>query len=201
MSTDVYVMRHGETEANVRQVLMGRGDSPFTEAGRRQPVAVATHLQDRKLTRIYSSPMARTQRTAALVVETLERPVPIVAEAALAEIDAGEFTGLTFAEVQAQLPATAVLGRFRYPGGESWQDVQARAMAFVSKLEGVHDGDAVLLITHAGVIASLVAAYKAEPIEQYIRTRFGHDYLGRLTLAGGRIVAYEKLVGTVDSWF
>ena len=68
-------------------------------------------------------------------------------------------------------------------------------------MEGVHDGDAVLLITHAGVIASLVAAYKAEPIEQYIRTRFGHDFLGRLTLAGGSIVAYEKLVGTVDSWF
>ena len=122
MSLHTYIMRHGETEANVQEVLLGRDDSPFTEAGWRHPVEVAQRLDGVELDRVYASPMARTQRTAALVLETLGRPVPLETEAALAEIDAGEFTGLTFQQVRQRIPVTAVLGQFRYPGGESCQD-------------------------------------------------------------------------------
>ncbi len=197
---EVYVMRHGETEANIRQVLMGREDSPFTEAGWRQPVEVARHLVNRSLARIYSSPMARTRRTAALVRDALGHSVPMTTESAIAEIDAGEFTGLTFQEVRSRIRIDAVLGEFHYPGGESWRDVQERAVAFVYGLRSRHNGEAVLLVTHAGVIAGLVAEHLGEPIEQYVRTRFGHDYLGRLTVEAGAMTGYEKIVGTVDSW-
>ncbi|NIN72669.1 MAG: hypothetical protein GTO46_12250 [Gemmatimonadetes bacterium] len=200
MAVEIYVMRHGETEANVRQILIGREDSPFTESGWQQPVEVARHLVGRDLARIYASPMDRTQRTAALVQETLDRPVPIELAQSIAEIDAGEFTGLSFPEVRSLLPSDAILGQFHYPGGESWRDVQERALEFVLGLEARHAGDAVLLVTHAGVIAGLVAAYLGEPIEQYIRTRFGHDFLGRIALNGGTLTSYEKVVGTVDSW-
>lgn len=200
MAVEIYVMRHGETEANVGQILIGRADSPFTESGWQQPVEVARHLVGLDLARIYSSPMERAQRTAALVQETLDRAVPIELASPIAEIDAGEFTGLSFLEVWSRLPSDAILGEFHYPGGESWSDVQERAVDFVYGLEARHGGDAVLLVTHAGVIAGLVAAYLGEPIEQYIRTRFGHDYLGRIALQGGRMTAYEKIAGTVDSW-
>jgi broad specificity phosphatase PhoE len=67
-------------------------------------------------------------------------------------------------------------------------------------LEKRHPEKSVLLVTHAGVIAGLVAEYLGEPIEDFIRTRFGHDYLGRLTIAGGVFTSYAKIVGTVDSW-
>ena len=200
MAVDIYLMRHGETEGNVGQVLIGREDSPFTSAGWQQPVEVARHLDHQPLVCIYASPMARTQRTAKLVLETLGRSVAIQTEWAIAEIDAGEFTGLTFSQVRDRLSDDAVLGDFRYPGGESWGDVQQRAVRFVRGLEERHAGGSVLLVTHAGVIAGVVAEYVGEPIERYIRTRFGHDYLGRLSIAGGVFVSYEKIVGTVDSW-
>ncbi len=200
MALQIYLMRHGETEANVRQILLGRGDSPFTDAGWGQPGQVAGHLRDRRLDHIYTSPMNRALRTAELVLETLERPIPLSAETAIAEIDAGEYTGLSFQEVRRRVPATAVVGEFRYPGGESWQDVQVRALDFVLGLEGRHGDDAVLLVTHAGVIASLVAAFVGEPVQRYIRVRFGHDFLGRLTVVSGTIVDYKKLAGTVDTW-
>lgn len=200
MTMEVYLMRHGETEANVAEVLVGREDSPFTDAGWRQPVDVARQLDSRPLACIYSSPMARTLRTAKLVVETLGRPIELKTDMALAEIDAGDFTGLTFADVRSQLSHGAVLGQFRYPGGESWVEVQRRAVAFALDLEQRHAEESVLLVTHAGVIAGLVAAYLRERIEAYIRTRFGHDYLGRLTIAEGAFVAYEKITGTVDRW-
>ncbi len=200
MAVDIYLMRHGETEGNVGQVLIGREDSPFTPAGWQQPVEVAHHLDHQPLVCIYASPMARTQRTAKLVLDTLGRAVAIQTEWAIAEIDAGEFTGLTFSQVRDRLSDDAVLGEFRYPGGESWGDVQQRAVRFVLGLEERHAGGSVLLVTHAGVIAGVVAEYVGEPIERYIRTRFGHDYLGRLSVAGGVFVSYEKIVGTVDSW-
>ncbi len=200
MAVDVYLMRHGETEGNVGQVLMGRGDSPFTAAGWQQPVEVARQLDSQPLGCIYTSPMARTQRTAKLVVEALGRPIAVHTETAIAEIDAGEFTGLTFGEIRAHVSDDAILGEFCYPGGESWADVQKRAVDFVLQLEGRHPGESVLLVTHAGVIAGLVAVYVGEPIERFIRTRFGHDYLGRLTIAEGDFVSYERIVGTVDSW-
>jgi len=164
-------------------------------------VEVARHLDGTELDRVYVSPMARTQRTADLVLETLDRPIPVETVEALAEIDAGKFTGLTFQQVYERLPSDAVLGHFRYPGGESWQEVQTRAVDFVLGLEDDHADDSVLLITHAGVIAGLVAAYVGEPIERFIRTRFGHDFLGRLTIHSGEFRQYDKLTGTVDTWF
>ncbi|MGD2154804.1 MAG: histidine phosphatase family protein [Gemmatimonadales bacterium] len=200
MAVEIYVMRHGETEGNVRQILIGREDSPFTESGWQQPLEVARHLAGRDLACIYSSPMDRARRTAALVQEVLDRPVPLELAEAIAEIDAGEFTGLSFVEVWSKLPSDAVLGQFHYPGGESWRDVQVRAVEFIYRLESRHAGDAVLLVTHAGVIAGLVAEYLGEPIEEYIRTRFGHDFLGRIDLENGKLTGYEKVTGTVDSW-
>jgi broad specificity phosphatase PhoE len=201
MALEAYIMRHGETEANVGQILMGRGDSPFTEAGRRHPVQVAEHLRDRRLSRVYVSPQARAQRTAALVLKTLGRAISLETAPALAEIDAGEFEGLSFQQVRERVPRDAVLGEFRYPGGESWGEVQERAVQFLTGLESRHNKDSVLLVTHAGVIAGLVAGYLGEPIERYIRTRFNDDYLGRLTVDGGRLAGYEKVAGTVDSWY
>ena len=195
------MMRHGETEANVRRVLCGREDSPFTEAGRLQPAQVARHLGDLALSCIYTSPMARARRTAGLVQAALDRPVPLHVEAALAEIDAGDFTGLSFEEVRRRAGTLGRVPDIRYPGGESWSDVQERAVSFVSRLEIRHAGGAVLLVTHAGVIAGLVAHYFDEPIDRYIRTRFGHDFLGQLRVAGGVIADYRKIVGTVDAWF
>jgi len=71
---------------------------------------------------------------------------------------------------------------------------------FVYRLEARHADDAVLLVTHAGVIAGLVAEYLGEPIEEYVRTRFGHDFLGRIDLENGKLTGYEKVAGTVDRW-
>ncbi len=201
MAVEVLLMRHGETEANVRQVLLGREDSPFTPAGSKHPSEVARHLEPFSISCVYASPMARAQRTATLVLEALGRSLPVRIEKAIAEIDAGDYTGLSFQEVRDRVPASERFGEFRYPGGESWSDVQSRAVEFVSCLEAAHRGDAVLLVTHAGVIAGLVAHVIDEAIERFIHTRFGHDYLGRLLVQDGSIVDYARLAGTVDSWF
>jgi broad specificity phosphatase PhoE len=201
---EAYLVRHAEVEANVRQVLVGRGDSPFTEAGLRQPAMLADALREVPLVRIYTSPVRRARETADRIRAALGRDVPLEDAAAIAEIDAGDFEGLPFEEVRARLRTMGAAfgdGDVRYPGGESWGDVQRRALAFVQALERRHGGDAVLLVTHAGVIAALVAHALGEPVGRFVRVRFGHDFVGRLRVERGRIVEYAHLRGTVDRWF
>lgn len=198
---DVYLARHGEVEANVQQVLVGRGDSPFTAAGLRHPAVLASALSEITLARIYTSPVRRARESAERLRAALERSVPLEEAWAIAEIDAGELEGLRFEDVRARVRGFGRADDFRYPGGESWGDVQQRALAFVLGLERAHAGSAVLLVTHAGVIASLVAHHADEPVGRYVRFRFGHDFLGRLRVEGGRIVGYERIRGTVDHWF
>lgn len=198
---DVYVVRHGEVEANVREVLAGRTDSPFTTAGLRHPEALAAALSAVPFARIYTSPIQRARETAERIRARWARPVPLEETWAIAEIDAGEFEGLRFEEVRARVRDFGRVGDFRYPGGESWGEVQQRALEFLFGLERRHSGAAVLLVTHAGVIASIVAHHQGEPIGRYIRVRFGHDFVGRLRVRAGRITEYEHVQGTVDQWF
>lgn len=198
---DVYLARHGEVEANVLEVLVGRGDSPFTPAGLRQPAALASALSGVALARVYTSPVRRARESAARLLEALDHAAPLEETWAIAEIDAGEFEGLRFEDVRARIRDFGRTEDFTYPGGESWGDVQRRALDFVRGLERAHPGGAVLLVTHAGVIASLVAHHLSEPVGRYVRVRFGHDFLGRLRVEGGRIAGYERVQGTVDRWF
>ena len=198
---DVYVVRHGEVEANVREVLAGRSDSPFTAAGLRHPEALAAALAGIQFTRIYTSPIQRARETAERIRAEWAQPVLLEETWAIAEIDAGEFEGLRFEEVRARVRDFGRAADFRYPGGESWGDVQRRALGFLFGLERRHSGASVLLVTHAGVIASLVAHHLGEPIGRYIRVRFGHDFVGRLRVAAARITEYEHIQGTVDRWF
>lgn len=198
---DVYLVRHGEVEANVRQVLAGRSDSPFTAAGLRHPETLAAALSSVPFAKIYTSPIRRARETAERLRAALAPALPLEEVWAIAEIDAGEFEGLRFEEVRARVRGFGQTDDYRYPGGESWGDVQKRALAFVYGLERRHPGEAVLLVTHAGVIASVVAYHLGEPVGRYIRVRFGHDFVGRLRVEGGRIAGYERIQGTVDRWF
>lgn len=195
---DVYIMRHGQTEANVEQILIGRGDSPFTAEGWQQPARVAEHLKQVSLSVIYSSPMDRALRTSELVLEAFGQPIRLETEVAIAEIDAGDFSGLSFEQIRQRVPDVRSLVEFPYPGGESWTDVQDRTLRFVWELESRHEDEAVLLVTHAGVISVLVAESLKQPVERYIQTRFGHDFLGHFEVKGASIVGYEKVAGTVD---
>lgn len=197
---DIYLVRHGEVEANVGRVLVGRGDSPFTPAGVRHPLALARALSNVTLAAVYTSPMRRSRESAERILEALARRVPLSESWAIAEIDAGELEGLRFEEVRERAPDFGRSDDFRYPGGESWGDVQRRALEFVTGLERAHPGASVLLVTHAGVIASLVAHYLGEPVGLYVRVRFGHDFVGRLRVQGGLLVDYARLEGTVDRW-
>ena len=85
----LYIIRHGQTELNTRQVLQGRSDSPLNETGIEQARKAAKRLRGIDFSHVYTSPLKRAVQTAAIVVPGI-RPV---ADERLIEMDYGPYEG------------------------------------------------------------------------------------------------------------
>ena len=98
-------VRHGESEGNREGRMQGHLDLPLTAEGRRQAREAGRWFaaQHIRAARIFTSPLSRAAETAQLIAETASFPNPHPLES-VKELDTGRFTGLTFAEIQAQYP-------------------------------------------------------------------------------------------------
>ncbi len=83
----IYIVRHGQTEQNLKKKLQGRSDFPLTELGREQASAVGDAFRDAGIVfdKVYSSPLGRAVETAELIAGD----APIEVEEALIEMDYG----------------------------------------------------------------------------------------------------------------
>ncbi|MEK7086498.1 MAG: class I tRNA ligase family protein, partial [Patescibacteria group bacterium] len=144
------VMRHGEAENNVQEIFDPSDEKkfPLTEKGRSVVRANAQKLKSRNITRIFSSPFARTKETAAIVASeigiTAEK---IIFDERLRELGFGTFAGQgKKQEYLAYRDAHAYDERF--PEGESYQDTKQRLGDFVYEIEQKYSGENILIVTH-----------------------------------------------------
>ena len=88
------------------------------------------------------------------------------------EVDFGDWTGLTFAELDA-IPAWQRFNRERstaaVPNGETAADVQRRVVATLSELAGRHPGAIIAAVSHADVIRNAVLHAAATPLDLWYR--------------------------------
>ncbi|WP_319993725.1 histidine phosphatase family protein [Deinococcus aetherius] len=150
MSLTFSLLRHGQTEWNVEGRPQGRLDSPLTELGVAQARAHGATLAPLPLARAYTSPMGRARRTAELVLEGRDVPLTVLDD--LAELDAGEVSGLTRPEWQTRFPEWAADRRrdkYRtvFPDGESYEAAAPRADRALKRIHGDGPG-AVLIVAH-----------------------------------------------------
>jgi broad specificity phosphatase PhoE len=147
------IVRHGQTEANARGLLLGRGDPPLDALGREQAAAVSQAVTP---VRVVSSPLQRARQTAAIIVG--ERDVEVETDERWIELDYGTFEGMPVAEVP---EATWVQWRadptFVPGGGESLLDLGVRVEAACEELiVSARDGD-VVVVTHVSPVKAAVA--------------------------------------------
>ena len=164
------LIRHGATEANVRRpyVLQGRRtDMPLSEIGRRQALATRRTLEDRSIQFVFSSPLRRALQTAEILAEPHGVPVKCVEE--LIECDVGRWEGLSWQEVRQQdgpyLDAFELdPGSVPYAGGESFGQVQARAVPAIQRLIREHNEGNLIVVTHNIVARVYVAHVIGTPV-------------------------------------
>ena len=156
MATTFFFVRHGESEANAAGIFSGRRDSPLTERGRRQTDVVAEALRDIAFDRIVATPLSRSLDTALVIGRG--RRMPVYVERDLVEIDVGEKTGAKYDEVRG-LPAWKDDGFVAWPGGETLDQVLARALGAIRRIARDVPGGTVLVIGHGGVTRILVSHF------------------------------------------
>ncbi|XP_058147499.1 6-phosphofructo-2-kinase/fructose-2,6-bisphosphatase 1 isoform X3 [Dasypus novemcinctus] len=151
----IYLCRHGESELNLR----GRigGDSGLSARGKQYAYALAKFIQSQAISslKVWTSHMKRTIQTA----EALD--VPYEQWKALNEIDAGVCEEMTYEEIQEHYPEEFALRdqdkyRYRYPKGESYEDLVQRLEPVIMELERQEN---VLVICHQAVMRCLLAYF------------------------------------------
>ena len=126
--------RHGQA-ASADIMLGGRLDVPLTPQGRHEAESLARRLAGVRIDRIISSPMLRALETA----QTIAGRRPVEVDERLRELAYGQWEGLTYDEIEARDPELRARwdhdpGSTHSPGGESGEDVAARALSFLVEL-------------------------------------------------------------------
>jgi len=149
-------VRHGESEANAAGVFAGQTDSPLTPKGREQAKVVAQALRPIHFDRIVASTLSRTKDTAAEIAAGRNVRVELFGD--LKEIDLGAAAGKPFDEVRG-LPGYETDGFHQWPGGESLDQVVARAMRVIDRLVAESPGKTICIVGHGGVTRILVSRF------------------------------------------
>ncbi len=157
--TTMLLLRHGETEHTVEMRFSGRNDLPLTPAGRAQAEAAARRLASYDgIDAVVTSPLRRAHETAAVVAKELGTDA--VDEPGLAEMDFGDWEGLTFAEVRDQWPSQLdewlASPDVAPPGGESFTEVTRRVRRARDRLLSAHPGRTLLVVSHVTPIKVLL---------------------------------------------
>lgn len=163
-ATTLILLRHGATLANVRQpyVLQGlRPDSALIDQGIAQAAAAAQAVRSYPIVRAYSSPLQRAHHTARIIAGSLAVPLDLVPE--LVEADVGEWTGLSWAEIEQRWPDAHRAfhedpARHGYLGGENLTEVRNRVLPAIEKLVARHGGETFLVVGH-GLVNRVLLAY------------------------------------------
>lgn len=182
--TEMLLVRHGQSEWNALGRWQGTADPALTELGRLQARHAASRVGSVDV--IVASPLQRALDTARIISAEIGVG-PVVVEPDLAERDAGEWEGLTRAEIEAGWPGYLATDR-RPPGYEDHATLVLRAHAALDRVHAEYAGAEVLVVTHGGLIGA-VERDAGLPWERM-------PNLGgrRVTHHGDRLVLGERLV-------
>lgn len=158
--TLVLMVRHGETPTTGK-VLPGRAAGlHLSETGQMQAKAVAQRLSALpSIDAVYSSPLERTRETARPTAA--DRDLKVKVERGLVEADVGRWTGQELKAVRKAPEWKAVHQHpsgFRFPGGESFVEMQSRALGAVERIRAAHPGGTVVVFSHADIIKAAVSS-------------------------------------------
>jgi len=172
--TRLLLLRHGYTTAAPGSLVGCRVDPDLSTEGRDQARAAGAHLRRRRFAAVYSSPLRRARETAELALPGIAPQI----DDRLQELDWGELTGLTFAQIEERHPDTAAAwlrdGWPLPPGGEHPLHLWRRTAAAVLDICAGHpDGD-VLVVCHGGVIRAVVGVARGLDVGRAWRIRTPH---------------------------
>lgn len=186
------LVRHGQSVWNAEGRWQGQADPPLSALGQEQARDAAARLAGVGFAAVVASDLLRARQTAEILAEALGCAVAL--DPGLREIDVGEWTGLTRAEIESRWPrelADWSEGRSPSPpGGESRDHLAARARSTLRRVAAAADpAQRLLVVTHGALIRNLDRALGLPP--QSIGNLVGRWYAanGNGSLTPGKVVS------------
>ncbi len=166
--TELWLVRHGQTDWNLEGRLQGQLDVPLNETGLEQVRTLAEKLKTNKFDAIYSSDLMRARQTAGIISEALG--LPVTYDCRLREISQGEVEGMLFSDViqrfeNALADRTRDPVNSRLPGGESVAELAARFLECVDEIASIKHDYPVLVVAHGLAIATMLCQARGYPME------------------------------------
>lgn len=156
------MVRHGQSETNVKKVFTGQLNAPLTPAGREQARLMAKYLDKYRVDKIYVSSLQRAVDTAVAIA--LRQNCPMEKTDALKEINSGFWQGLSFEEIAEKYPRTyevwrTDMGNAAPEGGETCKEMYDRVTAFFEKVLSEPE-ECVCFVCHAIPIRMLESHFR-----------------------------------------
>lgn len=166
--TDIYLVRHGETDWNRVRRFQGHIDIPLNARGAAQAACIATRLADAGINAVYSSDLERAQATARPLANRLG--LAVQTDTAWRERNYGLFEGLRIDEIKKRHTAEYARWQERdpdyaLPGGESLRAFSARILNSLRDVATRHFGQNVLVTTHGGALDVVWRAAHGLPLD------------------------------------
>jgi len=188
--TLLYLVRHGETDWNLARRVQGATDIPLNDTGRMQARATGALLATEHWDAVIASPLSRAFETAEIIATELGLAAP-TPNVALVERRYGDAEGLVHDEIDARFP-----GDTPVPGRESRDEVAARVLPALMAVVEEHRGQSIVVVTHGGVIRSVLNA--VDPIEHHGSIRNGSIHSFRHIDGALQLITFDDPI-TVES--
>ncbi|MDF2987541.1 MAG: histidine phosphatase family protein [Eubacterium sp.] len=174
---NLYITRHGETEWNVEGRMQGWKNSNLTEKGIKNAEELGKRLEDIEFRAIYSSSSQRALHTAELIRGN--RDIEIIPDENLREINLGSWEGKQKHEFEDsdREGLDTFWNRphlYKAKSGEDFFQVRARIEAVLKRIINENKDCNVMLVTHAVIVKTIMAIFKAIPVEKIWEQPFIH---------------------------
>jgi broad specificity phosphatase PhoE len=200
--TTLLLVRHGRTPTT-GIILPGRAPGlSLAPAGRADAEAAAARIARLgRVAAVYASPLERAQETAAPIAR--DRGLAVLVEPELSDLNIGGWTGMKIDEARRRPEWLAIQqypAGFRFPGGESFPEMQARITTTLARLAARHPGETVVPVSHADPIKMAVAAARGQSLEQFQRIFVSPGSITVLAFEADqpRVVAVSTLGGELE---
>ncbi|SDN73972.1 histidine phosphatase family protein [Alkalicoccus daliensis] len=151
--TTLYLIRHGQSEANVKHIIQGQSEYPLTNLGIRQAELAARSLQYIHFDKVYSSDLNRAFRTAEIIADPLKMKPQGMEE--LREVFLGPLENKPRGDILAEYPELQHRSFVTsgIPGTETFDAISARCLKLMRHWHENHEGETILAVSHGGFIS------------------------------------------------
>jgi broad specificity phosphatase PhoE len=167
VSVEIVYETHSISFDNERGIATGWRDGELSKAGRAAARALGERRRDDRIAVVYSSDLGRAVETAEIAFAG--SGIPIRLDRRLRECDYGELTGMPHARLAEEVPMRIDTP---YPGGESYRDVVERMRDFLADVARDHEGERILLVSHAAPRWALQNLLEGTPLEDAVLAPF-----------------------------